>query len=75
MYVKFTGNPGLNTIRASLHLLPNNPPKSNVRIEHDYTIDGYGQNETVALDKPGSYSVDCTSEPENIFIKITVPSK
>jgi len=75
VYVKFTGNPGLNTIRACLHLLPKNPSKSNVRVEHSYSIDGYGQKETVALDRPGSYSVDCTSEPENIFIKISVPSK
>ncbi len=75
VYVKFTGNPALNTIRACLHLLPKRLPKSNIRIEHGYSIDGCGQKETVALDRPGSYSVDCISEPENIFIKISVPSK
>jgi len=75
VYIKFTGNPGLNTIRACLHLLPKNPPTSNIRIEHGYKIAGQLQSEVVALDKPGSYSVDCISEPENVFIKISVPSQ
>jgi len=75
VYVKFTGNPGLNTIRACLHLLPKNTPTSNVRIEHGYKISGQLHNEVVALDRPGSYSIDCESEPENVFIKISVPSR
>jgi hypothetical protein len=74
VYVKFTGNPGLNTIRACLHLLPKNPPKTNVLIEHGYKISGQLQNKFVELDKPDTYSINCTTEPENIFIKITVPS-
>ncbi|MCP4256491.1 MAG: hypothetical protein GY774_03070 [Planctomycetes bacterium] len=75
VYVKFTGNPGLNTIHACLHLLPKNPPKSTVRIEHGYKITGQLQSKLVKLDRPGSYAVDCISEPENIFIKISVPSQ
>ena len=75
VYVKFTGNPGLNTIRATLHLLPKNPAKSNIRIEHGYKISGRMKTDTVELDGPGSYSVNCTSEPENVFIKLTVTSQ
>jgi hypothetical protein len=56
-------------------LLPKNPPKSNIRIEHGYSIKGQEHNATIELDRPGSYSVDCDSEPENIFIKISVPSQ
>jgi hypothetical protein len=74
VYVKFTGNPGLNTIRACLHLLAKNPTKNNITIEHGYKIDGQLQIRAVELDRPGSYSVDCESEPENIFIRISVPS-
>ncbi len=75
VYIKFTGNPGLNTIRACLHLLPKQPAQSNVRIEHGYKIGGESLSEVVELEKPGSYSVDCDSEPENVFIKISVPSQ
>ena len=75
VYVKFTGNPGLNTIRACLHLLPKNPKKTNVRIEHGYKIAGQLQSDTVELDSPDTYSINCTTEPENTFIKISVPSK
>ena len=75
VYVKFTGNPGLNTIRACLHLLPKDPPKTNVRIEHGYKIAGQLQNDTFELNSPKTYSINCTAEPENIFIKISVPSK
>ena len=75
VYVKFTGNPGLNTIRACLHLLPKNPPTNNICIEHGYKIAGQLKSEIVELDSPGSYSVNCDTEPENIFIKLTVPSK
>ncbi len=75
VYVKFTGNPGLNTIRACLHLLPKNPPKCNIRIEHGFKIGGQLLSEVVDLDKPGNYSVDCDTEPENVFIEISVPSQ
>jgi hypothetical protein len=75
VYIKFTGNPGLNTIRACLHLLPENPPTSKVRIEHGYKIAGQLKNKIVALDGPGSYSINCEGEPENVFIKISVPSR
>jgi hypothetical protein len=75
VYVKFTGNPGLNTIRACLHLLPKNPPKTNIHIEHAYKIADRLKTEIVTLDGPDSYSINCASEPKNIFIKLSVPSQ
>ena len=70
-----TGPAHERNLRACLHLLPKHPPQSNVRIKHGYRIGGQMLSEVVDLDKPGSYSVDCISEPENIFIKMSVPSK
>jgi hypothetical protein len=75
VYIKFTGNPGLNTIRACLHLLPKNPPTTNIRIEHAYKIAGQLQSKVVTLNCPGSYSINCDTEPENVFIKMSVPSQ
>jgi hypothetical protein len=74
VYVKFTGDPGLNIIRACLHLLPNQAPKTGLRVTHGYSINGQLQTKTIDLDKPRDYTIECDSEPENVFIKIAVPS-
>jgi hypothetical protein len=74
VYVKFTGNPGLNTFLACLHLLPAEPPKTNVRVTHAYLLDGRLRRRTVDLDRPGEYTVTCDGPPENAFITICVPS-
>jgi len=73
-YVKYTGDPGLNTIRACLHLLPKQTPKTGLRITHGFSIDGRLQTKTIDLDRPDDYTIECESEPENVFIEMTVPS-
>jgi hypothetical protein len=74
VYVKYTGNPGLNVIRACLHLLPKQTPKTALRITHGFSINGQLQTKTIDLDKPDDYTIECKSEPENVFIEMTVPS-
>ena len=74
VYVKYTGNPGLNVIRVCLHLLPDEPPQTNLRIVHGFSINGQLQTKTINLDKTGGYMVECDGEPENVFIEMTVPS-
>lgn len=74
VYVKYTGDPGLNAIRACLHLLPRHPVKTGARIVHGYRIDNQLQTRTIDVDGPESYTVECDGEPENVFIKIDVPS-
>ena len=75
VYVKFHGDPGLNTMRACLHLLPQDSSSTNVRITHTYNIDGQRREKTVDLAAPAAYTVTCDSEPENISVTIAVPSK
>jgi hypothetical protein len=75
VYVKYSGDPGLNTIRACLHLLPKQTPKTDLRIVHGFSIDGQLQTKTIDLDEPDDYTIECESEPENVFIKMTVPSR
>jgi len=74
VYVKYTGNPGLNTIRACLHLLPKQPPKTNLQITHSFGINGRVKTKTIHMNEPGDYTIECESEPENISIKMSVPS-
>ena len=74
VYVKFTGNPGLNVIRACLHLLPKRTPKTDLRITHGFSINGRLQTKTIDLDKARDYTIECDGEPENVFIEMTVPS-
>jgi hypothetical protein len=78
VYVKYTGAPGLNTIRACLHLLgaplPDRPTQTRIRIVHGCQIDNRLQRDTIDLDGPASYTVQCDSQPENVFIEVAVPS-
>ncbi len=74
IYVKYTGNPGLNVIRACLHLVDNRPAKTRIRVVHGYIIDGLPHRTTVNLAQPTSYTVTCNGEPENTFIEIGIPS-
>jgi hypothetical protein len=75
VYVKFHGDPGLNTMRACLHLLPKDPPSTAVRITHTYTLDGRRQEKTMDLAEPGPYVVSCDSDPQNVSVTLAVPSK
>ncbi len=75
VYVKFHGDPGLNTMRACLHLLPKNPPSTGIRITHAYDIDGRRQEKTMDLADPGAYTVTCDGDPENVCVTTAVPSK
>jgi hypothetical protein len=75
VYVKYTGNPGLNTIRACLHLLPKQPSKTNLQIVHGFNINGQLQTKTKNMDRPDNYTIECDSKPENIFIEMAVLSE
>jgi len=74
VYVRFHGDPGLNTMRACLHLLPQQPPTSGVRITHTYELDGRLCQKTLDLTGPAAYTVDCDADPENVSLTIGVAS-
>ncbi len=75
VYIKYTGQPGLNTIRACMHVIPERPPQTQMRITHGYQIGEGLRQETVDLDGPATYTIRCDEEPENVFIKVSVPSR
>ncbi|OHB68919.1 MAG: hypothetical protein A2Y77_13360 [Planctomycetes bacterium RBG_13_62_9] len=74
VYVKYHGDPGLNTVRACLHLLPTKPPAASVQITHAYDIGGKLYNRTVELAGPAAYTISCDGDPENVSVMIAVPS-
>ncbi len=74
VYVRFYGDPGLNTMRACLHLLPKEPPTTRLQVTHEYSMDGRAYRSTQDLAEPAAYTVNCDGDPENISITIAVPS-
>lgn len=74
VYVKYTGNPGLNTVRACLHLVDNRPAQTHIRVVHGYLINKVLHRKAIDLGRPADYTVTCEDEPENVFIEISVPS-
>ncbi len=75
VFVKYTGNPGLNVIRATLHLKPAARPGTSLEITHGYRGDGHLKEERVEMTGPGSYTVRVEGMPENVLIRMAVPSK
>jgi len=74
-FVRYTGQPGLNVIRATLHLVPACTTKTAIEITHGYKVAGKLIEKTIALPKPGEYTVKVDGNPENTFIRLAVPSK
>ena len=75
VYVKYTGKPAVNVIRATLHLTPKAKPRKAVRITHGYKLGGKLIEKVVRMDEPGDYTVKVDGKPENVFIKMAVPSR
>lgn len=74
VFVKYTGNPGLNVIRATLHLKGPEAPASGLEITHGYKLNGVLAEQRVEMAKPGDYSVRLEGTPENAFIRMRVAS-
>ena len=74
VFARFTGRPGVNVIRACLHVTPAAKHDPAVTITHGYRI---GQNlleKSVEMKAPGDYTIDCAGDVENVFIRIEKPS-
>ena len=74
-YVKYTGNPGVNVLRATVHLKPEKTPQKAIRITHGYKLDGKLTEKVVEMEEPGDYTIGVDGRPENVFIRMAVPSR
>lgn len=75
VYVKYTGNPGLNVIRATLHLRPRGTPGTGLQITHGYRVNRGLVEKQVEMAGPGDYTVTVEGVPENLFVRMAVPSR
>ncbi|MCG3181115.1 MAG: hypothetical protein BIFFINMI_03489 [Phycisphaerae bacterium] len=76
VYVRYTGNPAVDQIRATLHCVAaaDQPTDTAVEITHAFRIGGKVIEKTVAMDRPGDYTIQCDGDPENVFVRLAVPS-
>ena len=54
---------------------PEKSPETAVEITHGYKVAGKVVEKTVALPQPSDYNITVDGDPENIFIRLGVPSK
>ena len=75
VYVKYTANTGLNTIRACLHLRPDRTPESGLKIVHEYRVNNRLERTERRVSGPSTYTITCRGEPENVAIRLESPHK
>ena len=75
VYVRYTGKPAVNVVRATLHCEPATPTSSAIEITHGYLLRGKLVEKKVTMDAPGDYAVTCDGDPENVLVRMAVPSK
>ncbi len=73
--MKFIGDPGLKVMRACLHVQPERPPTRSLQVVHEYRLGAKHLSRTVDLSTTGTYVINCPEDPENVCIRLAVPSK
>ncbi len=74
VFVKYTGKPAVNVLRATVHLRPEKTPRKAIRITHAYEVGGKLVEKVVEMQEPGEYTVHVDGDPENVFVRMAVPS-
>ncbi len=74
VYVRYTGKPAVNVLRATVHLKPEKPSQRAIQITHAYKVGDKRIEKLVELDRPGDYTVNVNGQPENVSIRMAVPS-
>lgn len=74
VFARFTGRPGVNVLRACLHVIPAAKHDPAVKITHGYQIGQNALERTVEMNAPGDYTIDCDGDVENVFLRIEKPS-
>jgi hypothetical protein len=73
--VRYVGDPGVNGARVNIHSIkPSETNDDAVTVTHSFKLDGKTVMRKFTFDKPQHYTIDCPSEPEDVFIKLEVPS-
>jgi len=76
VYVRIEPTNGMNDVRFYLHVSrPDRPAASEMAITHKFKAAGKEMSVTKRMARPGTYTVNCPAEPQNISITFAVPSK
>jgi len=75
--IRYVGNPYVNGVRVNIHSIKpgENPENSSVIVTHGFRMGGKLHEKRFVFHKPGEYAIDCSEEPEDVFVKLEVPSK
>jgi hypothetical protein len=74
VFLRYTGDPGVNVLRATVHLLPQRAPETGIEITHAYRLRKRDVETVVRMAEPGEYTIDIDGDPENVFLRLAVPS-
>jgi hypothetical protein len=75
VYLRYEGDPGVNTLRIYAHCLDDKPPRQNpITITHAWTENGSLKTQRVTLEKPGPYAVSTAAEPTDEYVELAIPS-
>ena len=76
VYLKYTGDPGLNQVWIYAHCLgADQPSRAKIRVTHGYEIEGKMQEDTFEFSQDADYTITCPSEPVNRFIRFAVDNQ
>jgi hypothetical protein len=76
VYLRYTGDPGVNNVRIYAHSVDDVPAvESPVVITHEWSENGERKSKSVTLDDAGTYEVVTHVDSENVSIEMSVPSK
>jgi hypothetical protein len=73
--VRYVGAPAANGVRANLHSVADRPaPEDPVRVTHRFLMAGRQVERSFTFDRPQPYTIDCPDEPEDVSIRLEIPS-
>jgi hypothetical protein len=76
MWIRLEPATAVNAIRVYPHCEPEGANQEGpLVVTHAFRIKGELTEKTVRLREPGTYEIECLGEPENVYVKMTVPSR
>ena len=72
--VRYIGAPAVNGVRVNLHSVKAGEVKDDaVVVTHGFNMGERLVTRTFTFDRPQRYTIDCPSDPEDVFLKLAVP--
>jgi hypothetical protein len=73
--VRYVGDPAVNGVRVNLHSVkPGAAQDDPVTVTHSFTLEGKNVTRKFTFRAPQRYTIDCPAEPEDVFVRLEIPS-